>query len=348
MTASVSGELIGGVTESRFRPGYFAMVMATGIVSLACGATGIETVSTGLFGLNCLLYVLFWACLISEMIRAGRQFFSRAVRHREAMDYLTIQAGTCVLGSQFASTAQSPHIAVCLLGLGTALWFVLTYAVLGFLTFQQGKPGFVNAANGSWLLLTVTAESLSILASLLVSAFASCAKLLVFFSDAFLLIGAALYLLIAPMIFYRLIFLDMAPDRFDPSYWILMGGAAITALAASLLKKTGMSEALAGGLAFLFWSAATWWIPLLVVLQVIRIRRSAEPIRYEPGLWSMVFPAGMYIMCTDEVGRSLGIHSLQSFASVLTYAALVIWALTFACFVASGASHLKRKDQRKG
>ena len=75
------------------------------------------------------------------------------------------------------------------------------------------------------------------------------------------------------LIFYRYMFVAMAPEDFAPTDWINMGAAAISALAGATLVQHASLSPLAGevvpfvkGLTLLFWAVATWWIPLLVVL----------------------------------------------------------------------------------
>src|SRR3546814_11437354 len=91
------------------------------------------------------------------------------------------------------------------------------------------------------------------------------------------LIGCMLYLSIITLIFYRLTFLHLTTAEFTPPYWINMGAVAITTLAGSTLILNGGDQALIRdlmpflkGFTLFFWAAATWWIPLLVILLVWR------------------------------------------------------------------------------
>ena len=343
-----------GKGKLRFETRYFVMVMATGIISLDAGAAGLNAVAIALFALNCITYPLFWFLLVREVIHSRGQLLSRRVGHAEAMEYLAIPAGTCVLGAQVVTIAGSGYLAVMLLCFGLILWFLFGYFILVFLILQEQKPAFSDAVNGTWLLLPVSTESLSVLASLLVPGL-SCKALLTFSSVVFLLMGATLYFVIAPMIFRRLVFLRMAAHEFEAPYWIAMGGAAITALAASLPAENGTLklfalnlEFLPSALAVLFWSIATWWMPLLLFLQVISIQKSLGRVRYEPGQWSLVFPVGMYVMCTDQVGRALGLHSFEVLASWLVFPALAIWAFTFLGLATSEIRSLLHKNRGHG
>jgi tellurite resistance protein TehA-like permease len=80
-----------------------------------------------------------------------------------------------------------------------------------------------------------------------------------------------------------------------------MGAVAITTLAGSLLVLNAEHWPLLTelrpflkGFTLFFWSASTWWIPLLLGLTLWRYVIAGQPLGYTPQLWAMVFPLGMY------------------------------------------------------
>src|SRR5699024_11719127 len=103
------------------------------------------------------------------------------------------------------------------------------------------------------------------------------------------------------LIFYRFTFLPVTPAQLTAPYWINMGALAITTLAGlSLLEASPALPELAGlqpllpGLALLFWSFGTWWIPLLVVFEIGRAHVARHPLSSSPDYWGLVFPLGVY------------------------------------------------------
>ena len=50
-------------------PGYFALVMATGIISLACGMLGLPVLAQALFRLNIINYAVIAALMVARLIR---------------------------------------------------------------------------------------------------------------------------------------------------------------------------------------------------------------------------------------------------------------------------------------
>src|SRR5690242_1677187 len=80
-------------------PGYFALVMATGIISIACFLLGMKTIALVLLVVNIVAYVVLGLLLLIRLLF----FFSRVKSdlgdHVRGPGFFTVVAGTCVLGS---------------------------------------------------------------------------------------------------------------------------------------------------------------------------------------------------------------------------------------------------------
>lgn len=134
----------------------------------------------------------------------------------------------------------------------------------------------------------------------------------------------------------------MTPQQLTPPYWINMGALAITTLAGSRLMLVADKYKLLvdilpfiKGFTLFFWSTATWWIPLLILLGVWRHGIQKIPLQYDPQYWGMVFPLGMYTACTIQLSRTIGEPFLMFIPAAFIYAALFAWALTFIGMVLS-------------
>jgi tellurite resistance protein TehA-like permease len=84
------------------------------------------------------------------------------------------------------------------------------------------------------------------------------------------------------------------------------------------------------GFTLFFWAAGTWWIPLLFVLGFWRHVRKRFPLRYDPQYWGMVFPLGMYTVCTFQLSKALGYAPLMILPRVFVFLAPAAWLAAFA------------------
>lgn len=64
-------------------------------------------------------------------------------------------------------------------------------------------------------------------------------------------------------------------------------------------------HAVVAGLSVMLWAFGTWLIPLLAAVGIWRHVLRRMPLAYEPGWWSISFPAGMYGVASHEIGKAL-------------------------------------------
>ncbi len=86
-------------------PAYFALVMATGIVSIAADLTGRRLVAVALFALNIFFYAWLWGLTIVRLARYRERVRADILDHGRSVGFFTTVAATCVLGSQFVMIA---------------------------------------------------------------------------------------------------------------------------------------------------------------------------------------------------------------------------------------------------
>jgi tellurite resistance protein TehA-like permease len=321
-------------------PGYFALVMATGITSIAAFFLEMPSIAWALLYVNIAAFVVLWAMLLVRLVR----FFPRALAdlndHVRGPGFFTVVAATCVLGSELIIVAGQFEIAAVLWYVGLFCWLVVMYAFFTAVTVRMNKPPLDKGISGSWLIAVVSTQSISVLGTLLAGHYPANAEVLLFFTLCMYFIGCMLYVILITLIFYRFTFLDITREVLTPPYWINMGAVAITTLAGARLIIAGSDRPLLAeigpflkGFTLFFWSAGTWWIPLLFILGFWRHAVKKFPIRYDPQYWGMVFPLGMYTVCTFQLSKALNFLPLMIIPSIFIYLAFLAWSLAFAAMI---------------
>jgi tellurite resistance protein TehA-like permease len=172
-----------------------------------------------------------------------------------------------------------------------------------------------------------------VLGTLLVSRLADYREPILFFTLCMFLLGCMLYLLLITLIFYRFTFVNVTMVALTPPYWINMGAVAITTLAGARLIIAAPGWSLLNelvpflkGFTLFFWAAATWWIPLLLALGFWRHVYKRFPLKYDPQYWGMVFPLGMYTVCTFQLSNAINFRPLLVIPQFFIYLALIGWS----------------------
>jgi tellurite resistance protein TehA-like permease len=346
--AGARRSVVAAAAENLF-PGYFALVMATAAVSIASFLLGHHWIARILVALNWIFYLSLWALTLVRLVRFPGRLLEDLFDHQRAPGFFTLVAGTCVLATQTALVAGGTTIAAGLWWLGLGLWFLIMYAFFTAVTVRQQKPTLARGINGAWLIAAVATQSI-VVSRGAVDGLSAPAPAIQFLCAAMFMIGSMLYLAIIPLIFYRLTFVRLLSRDFSPPYWINMGAVAITTLAgATLMARVGHWRVLdqlspfLPGFTLFFWAASTWWIPLLIALMLWRYVIRGEVPRYEPALWGMVFPLGMYTTATFQLSRVTHFDFLVAIPRTFIVIALAAWLMAFIGLIRHVGSSLRAR-----
>jgi tellurite resistance protein TehA-like permease len=216
-----------------------------------------------------------------------------------------------------------------------ALWVTFVYTTLIAVVIDRDKPGLQGGINGSWFLLTVSTQSIAVVAGLFLTRTDSDA--LAFTAISAFTLGIVLYLIVMTMVFLRWTFHPLDPTEADPPAWIAAGAVAITVLAGSniLLAADRAPERLSRlapfieGLVVMAWATATFWLPLRIAIGIWRHLVRRVPLRYHPSYWAMVFPLGMYGAATYRMRAAIDLAALTWLPKAELAVSLVAWTITF-------------------
>jgi len=320
-------------------PGYFAFVMATGIVSTGTFLLGPSWLSRALLAVATAGLVVLSVALVIRLVRFRPSVVADVHAPERVFGFFTITAGLDVLGVRL-SYAGHPLATAILASVAAAVWLLLTYGVPASL-LTRPNDSVLGGVNGTWLLWVVSTQSLALSAAALVPAWPSQSGLLAPFAAGLWSVGLVLYLLLVSLILLRWLTVAMTPQTLGPPYWILMGATAITVLAgAKILGLPGTlpvvraTASFVEGFSYALWAFGTWWIPLLVILGFWRHVRHHWPLTYEPALWSVVFPLGMYSVATLAFGKAANLTFMEPLARFMLWVAVAGWVMVAAAFLA--------------
>jgi tellurite resistance protein TehA-like permease len=318
---------------SILNPLCFALVMATGIVSNAFLLNGYVRFSDSLFALALAAYIWLWLLTAWRAVRYGGRLWNDLVSPNLVFSFFTIVAATDVVGVAIAVRGfEGAALPIWLFAL--SMWLILAY--LGFAVFAlRNTATGANVIQGAWLNAIVGTQSLVILGTLVIGAFAGAGSAAYFLIYALWMVGLALYGILAVLLSYRIFFFELKTDDATPVLWVVMGAAAISANAGSELVagNGGMPflefiRPLVGGLTLAMWAWATWLIPLLILLGLWKHGVRRMPLTYTPMLWCVVFPLGMYSVASLRLSTVAHIPALAALSWAMTWIAFAAWIAT--------------------
>ena len=322
-------------------PGYFAAVMATGIVSVGLADDGRRLLSRCLLVLTVASFVGLLVLNAWRLVSHRTELVDDFTHPLRGFGFYTFVAAADVLAARIATDAGA--LALVLLVVAAVCWLLRGYAVPWTTRLGAGERPIVAAANGTWFMWAVGGQSVAVAAAVLAGVRSWPALPAIAVGAWFL--GVFLYAVDGVFVAMRLLAYDFGPDDLTPPYWVAMGAAAITALAGaeiSLLPRDAIldaaGEAIRGGTLFA-WVLATWLMPALFAMGWWRHVTHRVPLRYDANLWSIVFPLGMYAVASTRLGVAEHHSVLVDVGRVWIWVALAAWLVT----AAAGAQHVVRR-----
>jgi len=315
-------------------PGSFALVMATGIVSIAMGNHGLSGLSLALFVVGCLAYVVLVLLTLWRLFAYSAELLGDLRDPQRAFGLFTFTAATDVLGTRFV-IAGHHGVGFVALVIGWLGWLVLGYLVPWTAVLGHTRRPIVRDANGTWFIWTVASQSIAVLAAALEPAAGWGQRELALLAVFSWSIGVFLYAGTGVFVAARMLLYPLSPEDLTPPYWVAMGATAITVVGGARIVQmadapiVSATRGLIASLSVVFWAFGTWLIPPLVAAGVWRYLVHRMPLRYEVPLWSVVFPLGMYGVGGHYLGQADHLPIIKGIGSYEGWVALAAWAVTF-------------------
>lgn len=315
-------------------PGYFALVMATGIVSVGLYMNGWYAPSALLLIIALVAYVILVVLYVMRFFKHRKQMVDDFFDPAKAFAFFTFIAGTNVLGTRLVVQGMLT-IGLVLLALSLVSFLILGYAIPWASFLGRMKHPILPKANGTWFIWTVAAQSVAVLSATLQPHFKDYAREFALFAVGFWAIGLFIYATVGICIMIRMLLYDVEAKDFTTPYWITMGALAITILAGGKITEmldapmVDATRSVVTGTSALCWSIATWLIPPILAIGWWRHIMCHIPLRYEPPMWSMVFPLGMYGVSSQTIGQAAHLPIVTNIGHYEIWVAVAVWAVVF-------------------
>lgn len=314
-------------------PGNFALVMATGIISIGLQHLNLELLANIFAVIAASVWVILLLLCGFRLYKFSKAIVSDLSSPRMVFSYFTLVAATDIVGI-LAHDRGYISFAIACWFIAFIAWCLLLYLAFSVLTFLSHENN-VNIMHGGWLITIVGTQSLVLLGIKIAPSFGEYAHYM--FLEVHMLwgLGLCLYGIFATLFCYRIFFLRLKPEDLSPLLWVVMGAAAISANAGTSLLEIENQVAFLetqkpfiDGITLMIWSWATWWIPLLFLFGVWKHLFNRLPFTYEPSVWSMVFPLGMYAVASARIGQVAEFPPMIWIAQIMICIALIAWSLS--------------------
>ncbi len=316
-------------------PGYFALVMATGIMSVGMANQNVPSLSGALLILAMACYVVLVSLNVIRFIRFRSAMLDHLRDPSISFGYFTFVAGTDVVGTALTNRGYV-GAGFGLLIVGSVAWLFLGYVVPWSAVLGRCRQGPILAkANGTWFIWVVGSQSVAVLAAALEPNMLGIRRELAILAILSWSVGVFLYAAAGIFVAARMMLFQLGPEDLNPPYFVAMGATAITVVAGARIVEmadapmVAATRGLAAGMSVVFWAFGTWLVPALVVAGVWRHLVHKIPLRYTAPLWSVVFPLGMYGVGSHYLGHADNLPIVKAIGDIEIWLAVAVWLVTF-------------------
>lgn len=335
-----------------FHPGWFGAVMGTAVIGIIAyqNPGGVS----GLAGAAHALGVAMVALAAVLAVALGVPYVGRWVVHPQAAladlrspvagalygtfpgGILVLAVGVATVGPSVASASAVSTLVAALAVPGIALAFLVS-VVFAYLLFVAPEVG-PQTANGGWFIPPVVNIIVPlVLLPFLPSAGPDGAVTILLAGYAFFGMGLLLFLLVASLLYDRLVFHPLPAAPLAPSLWIGLGPVGVGTLVLLRLAQAGSAlwgssapvvATLSNLTATALWGFGLWWLAAAAMLLGGYLRRGRLP--FGIGWWAFTFPLGAYAAATLALARAWDSALLEGAAVLLLIALIAFWLVVTA------------------
>lgn len=315
-------------------PGYFALVMSSGIISIGTHLRGFDVASVILLIVAAVSYAVLVVLSTWRLIKFRRDLYDDMADSSRAFGFFTFIAGSNVLGVRLMMEGWHSTAAVLLL-VAALTWLVLGYVIPWTAVLGTTKRPVLAKANGTWFIWVVASESVAIAAAALQPVYVDLDRLLAAVAVFAWAVGLFLYAAAGIFVAARMLQYPLRPTDLTAPYWVAMGACSITVVAGAQIVEMAdapmvdATRGLIAGLAVVIWAFATWLFPPLIAAGWWRHRVHKVPLTYDSSLWSIVFPLGMYAVAGIYLGRADDLPLVGAVGEAELWVAVAVWLLVF-------------------
>lgn len=312
-------------------PANFAFIMATSSLSLAFFKTGWPSLSFLFMVIAAVAYTCLLVLYIIRLFLLGKGLLDDFKDIETMFRYLTFSAGSSALAICVIVMGYGP-LGVVLGTIGALSAILLTYTLFCALFFHVHAS--IQTVSPFWLLLAIASNSSGIVISALWDQQMGVHPLLPLIAFSFWTFGVFIYAAFMTLNMFRMIFYPFTGRDMDPCYWTCMGASAIAVVDGTQLISVhdappflvAVAPFVRGVVLFL-WAWGTAWIPILCLMELWKAFYFKVPFHYQPSLWAMVFPLGMYTSATFMLSQMLDLYMIEWIIPFWLWLTFGMWCL---------------------
>lgn len=322
-----------------FAPGWFAVVMGTGILAIVTCNLGqywplLTPLGESLHWMNTVIFLLLAPMWIGRWLRFREDAVKTLMHPTQADFYPTFSIGMLVLAGQWRLfSPEYVGVALALWWLGAMLTFVFSFAVLFFMfegdhvTLDHITPAKFIPAVGL-VVIPLSGSSLLQEMSGVARDFALTVNVIGLGS------GGMMYVALLGLTVYRTYLHKPVQGMLAPTAWIHL--APIGVIPVSLLNLLDQLPYTAARemtlvVMLLIWGFGVWWLIMSILLTIAVLRVGQLP--FTLSWWGFTFPLGAFVAEGLRLNQETG---GSGFLGISVISWILLWALWLITVIKTG------------